>query len=236
MFVSLALTGGCLAWFVARLNAELWERKQLEREMDQISQIELHDVGDGLHEDLCQRLAGLAALGKLLESQLRSARTSESEVAGEITRELKQTLVLANQLADRLQPIAPLENGFLAAVNKLAAMTQAKFGTCCQVIDCGFPALLDRRLANNLFRVVQEALNNALSHPGATLIQIKLSSCDGSLRVEVTDDGIGMSDSGSSTGARLQVMRYCCELIEASLSLGRLMPHGTAVVVQLPER
>ena len=236
MFFALAFTGGCLAWFVARLNAQLWDRKQLERKVDQVTHREQHALGVSLHEDLCQRLSGLAALGKMLESRLQGASAAEAEVAGEITRELKETLRLANQMADRLQPIASLDNGFLAAVTELAAVTQAEFGTPCEVIDRGFPAVLDHNTASHLYRVVQEAVTNVIRHARATMMQIRLSSSADAIHVEVADDGIGISDSPSAPDRLgLQMMRYRSDLIKATLSISRISPHGTTVAVAIPQ-
>ncbi len=235
MFVALALTGGCLAWFVARLNAQLWERKQLERTVEQITQREQQDLGTSLHEDLCQRLAGLTALGKSLEKRLHGTNETGAEIASEITRELKQTLTLASQMAERLLPVAALQDGFLAAVNELATATEQEFGLRCQVVDSDFPTLIDPYTANHLYRMVEEATANVVRHAEATTIEIKLSSTDRAINVAVADDGIGIPETPEhQAGVGLQIMRYRSDLIHATLSISRLSPHGTAVAIQFP--
>ncbi len=215
----------------------LHERRQLEREVQEVSERVQRRIGENLHEDLCQRLTGIEAASKLLEKRLAAAQLPESQVAAEISREIKASWVAVRQMADELQPVALLEHGFVAALEELAARVRARGGITCQVKDHGFPAELDTFVATHLYRIAQEAVNNALQHAAAKGIVIALAADNGQLRLTVGDDGVGIPDSAEARGGMgLRIMRYRADLIGAAFEIRRSGERGTEVSARLPAR
>ena len=69
-------------------------------------------------------------------------------------------------------------------------------------------------MAGHLYRIAQEAVNNALKHAAPSEIRIGLEQRDGELVLEVDDDGEGFAESAlPNDGIGLRVMRYASELI-----------------------
>jgi signal transduction histidine kinase len=92
-----------------------------------------------------------------------------------------------------------------------------------------------------LYRIVQEALNNAETHSGAANIRIAADLSRAGAEIEVLDDGGGISDAKvrhAQSGGHFGVsgMRHRAEHIDARLQLGEAHPRGTRVAVSWPRR
>jgi signal transduction histidine kinase len=85
-------------------------------------------------------------------------------------------------------------------------------------------------VATHLYRIAQEAVNNALKHSGAKKIRLVVARADEGLKLAVQDFGRGFVPEklpGGSLG--LRVMRYRADLIGAKLDLTSIPGQGTAV-------
>ena len=92
-------------------------------------------------------------------------------------------------------------------------------------------------IANELYRIAQEAIHNAIRHGEARQITIRLSEQDGEVCLTILDNGRGCAGtSQESPGMGLRVMGYRASLIGAELTLQPRKRGGTAVVccVQKP--
>ncbi|MCL5098679.1 MAG: ATP-binding protein [Candidatus Omnitrophica bacterium] len=214
----------------------LRERKQLERQVQEVSEREQRRIGEVLHEDLCQRLSGLEAAGRMLEKKLKAANIPEAGVASEIAVELRESLTCACRMADELQPVSLLEHGFLAAIQKLADRAEKRAGFPCRVENRGFPGELELMAATHLYRITQEAVSNVIQHAQATLMTISLYGNCQRLSLTITDNGIGMpKGSAQGPGMGLHIMRYRADLIGAQLEIRAAKGGGTAVVCSRPK-
>jgi two-component system CheB/CheR fusion protein len=85
----------------------------------------------------------------------------------------------------------------------------------------------------NLYRIAQEATNNAIRHGKAKQISIELAAADGRHRLLVSDDGVGFNPSAMTNGTGLghHIMRYRARMIGASLTICSRPDGGTQVSV-----
>src|SRR5262249_39852934 len=84
--------------------------------------------------------------------------------------------------------------------------------------------------ATQLFRIAQEAVNNALKHARARNIRIGLVPDGRHATLEVTDDGIGIREpAATNSGIGLRIMRYRADLINAALTIQKGDKGGTKV-------
>ena len=82
----------------------------------------------------------------------------------------------------------------------------------------------------HLYRIAQEAINNAATHGKARNVSISLNTTDESMSLEIADDGVGISQlSHESSGMGLKVMQYRARLSGGELQV-RKGPHGGTVV------
>lgn len=210
------------------------ERQDLERQVQEASEREQRRIGENLHEDLCQRLAGIRAASQALSRKLKGEGFSEAELASEIAGELHESLRRAQQLADDLQPVALLEEGFVAALERLAESTQQRSGICCDFERTDFPTISDPVVATHLYRIVQEALHNAVQHSGAKRITVALTSGRDGLTISIHDDGTGLPPQArSAPGVGLRLMQYRTDLIGGKLIVESSPQLGTEVLCRV---
>ena len=240
--VSLLVAGIALALLVHSLNKRLAEearhlreRKQLERQVQDVSEREQRRIGENLHEDLCQRLTGIEAMSKVLEKRLGAKKRPEAQIASEISQELKDSVTCAREMAEELQPVSLLQAGLLAAVEELAQRTKKRGALACLVEDAGWPEELVPSVATHFYRIVQEALNNIIAHAQATQVVIRLSADEHRLTLTVTDNGVGLPESvAQARGMGLRILRYRSDLIGAELQIRPAPGKGTTLSCSCP--
>jgi signal transduction histidine kinase len=91
-------------------------------------------------------------------------------------------------------------------------------------------------LEEGLFRIAQEALNNALKHAAARSVTVRLRGDDGGVILEVTDDGRGSALLADEVkgGLGLTSMRERVTQLQGTLTIDSALGHGTRVTVEVP--
>jgi two-component system, LuxR family, sensor kinase FixL len=209
---------------------DITERKRLEREIIEISNREQQRIGQDLHDGLCQELAGIELMCQVLKQKLAAKSKAESTQVGEIARHIRDAISHTRRLARGLSPVELETNGFMSALHELAAHMQKLFRVECR-FECAAPVLIrDNVAATHLYRVVQEAVNNAVKHGKAGRILISLKLAGDKIALTVTDDGVGFA-SGAQTGAGmgLHTMKYRAGVVGAMLEVRSAAGAGTTV-------
>lgn len=195
--------------------------RQLIQEILEISNREQRRIGQDLHDGLSQHLTGIAFLSKVLEQKLSVGSPVEVSQAKELTQLVHQAIEMTRNLAHGLLPVELGEDGLMLALEQLATTVRNVFNTAC-VFSCNPPVLIsDASIATHLFRIAQEAVNNAIKHGSAKNITISLSNHDENYFLSIDDDGIGFpEDIDAKKGMGLRIMNYRSRMIGASLSVG----------------
>jgi signal transduction histidine kinase len=203
-----------------RKHIELLERShELEREIIRISEREQRRIGQDLHDGLCQYLAAVSCAAASLRNDLKKRLLpDESESAAEIAELLKQGVTQARNLARGLSPVYNDESGLDSALQELAAYSSRLLDIDCE-FDNNPPVLIrDNAAASHLYRIAQEALNNATRHGRATVF-ISLEEMAGIVTLRVSDNGIGLPGNADSGGMGLKVMDYRARAIGGELRI-----------------
>jgi PAS domain S-box-containing protein len=192
-----------------------------------------------LHDGLCQTLAGIAALSATLSRRLTAAADANgSAIAAEISGLLNEAIGEVHDLAHGLGPFGLKQAGLAKALGDLSVTVQYLHRVAC-TLECDGPfPRLDEELEENLFRIVQEAISNALAHGRADQIEIGLSCRHGEGVLSVRDNGVGLPDEAKRrAGTGLQTMAYRAHTVGAAFELRQSSPRGTAVICTfaLPE-
>ncbi len=216
---------------VSIIARNVTERKNLEREVLESAGREQQRIGRELHDSLGQELTGLSYLAKSLAQKLAAAGSPQTETAQMIASGTQQALREVRSAVQGLVPVEVDASGFMVALEKLAAQTTAHCGIDCR-IECPDPIQVDDNvLATHLFRIVQEAINNAVKHARARQIVVRPKSQNGTLCVTVEDDGVGIAeDARHNGGLGLRIMQYRAGVIDAALDVHSTEKGGTAVV------
>ena len=192
-----------------------------------------------LHDETLQSLAalrvGLSSAMRGSENELRSAVETAVESVTEEIANLRSLIV-------ELRPAALDEYGTGAAIESLAERISAREGIPVEArIDLSFErgdeaSRHTPELESTVYRLVQEALTNAVRHAGATHIRIDVSEHDGCVHAAVADDGRGFDPATANSGGfGLTGMRERVELADGELDIDS-GPEGTTVRARLPVR
>jgi signal transduction histidine kinase len=133
-----------------------------------------------------------------------------------------------------LRPEALEQEGLVAAVSRRAAALQAQYQLVFDLALCAEPAA-PFAVKEALYRIAQEAMHNALKHAQATKIRILLACVDGSIELEIQDNGKGFDPEGSFPGhLGLQSMRERATQLGGTLRTESAPGMGTAIIVRIP--
>jgi signal transduction histidine kinase len=214
-----------------RARLALLERsQQLEREIIDISEREQQRIGRDLHDGVCQYLAAIGFTAAMLNRDLERESSIRAEKAGEIANLLQDAAKRTRDLARGLSPVDRDEGGLESALDALASSTAKLAGISCSFICVGPVQIRDNPRAVHLFRIAQEALNNATNHGHAKAVVIALEASDGALSLRVSDDGIGFDPSRSEIkGMGLNIMRYRARMLAGTLDIQSNSPAGMMV-------
>jgi len=142
----------------------------------------------------------------------------------------------ARAIARGLVPVEIDAAGLLVALEQLTAEAQARCGIACRFVCNQPPVVGDTAKAAQLFRIVQEAVNNAARHARAGEIAVEAKGDAGRAVFEVRDDSVGISpDKQRAGGMGLSIMHYRAGVIGALLSVGPAPGGGTLVRCALPQ-
>jgi signal transduction histidine kinase len=231
-FLIVALVGAALRTksdMAAQRIALLEHSQRLEREIVNISEAEQRRIGQDLHDGLCQYLAGLTCSATSLRDDLQELHLrADANAAGELVKLLQDAVVQTRDLARKLVPAHVSRLGLVLALESLAQSVTRLHGITCRCRCHASSANWDEHTAMHLYRIAQEAINNATRHGKARNICLFLNAAGQSIRLRVVDDGTGISESPSD-GMGLDIMRYRARLIGGQLTIKTRNSRGTIV-------
>jgi signal transduction histidine kinase len=227
---------GCFLIFVAvgtaaRERILLLERsRKLEQEIIRISEREQRRIGQDLHDGLCQYYAAVGCAAGSLKHNLEKAGSPTAKSAAEIEELIMKGVGQARSLARGLAPVESDERGLQFALETLAATTSQLVGIDCR-LDCDSPvAIYDNTCANHLYRIAQEAINNAWRHGRATEIHLRLEAEGERVSLAIEDNGGGLPQPLPENGGMgLSIMQYRARMIGGQWSIEPRREGGTIV-------
>ena len=228
--LSLRREGDEIFCFVHDISAQ----RRLEREVLQISEDERRRIGRDLHDGLGQHLTALEMISHSLARDAKADAPEFAKTAEEIAKYTREAVSQTRKLAHGLAPVALDAQGLMAALNDLAYLT-SRTGVVCE-LECEAPVNVhDAAAATHLYRIAQEAVNNALKHAGAKRITLRLHNRGSFIELMIEDDGRGLPTRGEETrGMGLQVIDYRSRLIGGRLDVRSEPGQGVRIACLLP--
>jgi signal transduction histidine kinase len=211
--------------------SDITARKRMEKQITDISDREQRRIGQDLHDSLCQHLVSVAFAGELLRENLSRQSAPEAAQAEAIVEMVNEGISEARNLARGLYPVRLEVDGLASALEELTASVQARTGITCRFY-CDEPVcIFDEVAGSNLYRIAQEAINNAVKHGDCSSISVGLGAVEDEVTLTVKDDGVGLPNSLDGTGGMgLSIMNYRAAIIGASLDIRRGSGGGTIVI------
>ena len=215
-------------------EAALKRAKMAEHKILNISEETRERIGQELHDNLGQHLTGVAFLSEVLSTKLKKQGWADMQLVSKITSLINEAVLNTRQLAQGLYPVELKAAGLQAMLSQLANHVRSIYKIDCEVeFDEMFWAE-GPDVAINLFRIAQEASNNAIKHGGATQIIIKTSAAPDFCTLEISDNGRGLNWRGEHSGLGMHTMQYRASLVGATLRFDVSSNGGTSVVVSFP--
>jgi signal transduction histidine kinase len=174
---------------------------------------------------------------KIDVSSLIHDRVPDKEQPESLLRLIDETIQSVRRISNDLRPGILDDLGLVAAVEWAAKEFQSRTGTMCLLDLPENDFVIDREVATALFRILQETFTNVARHAHATQVNVRLAREDGSLILEVDDDGKGISEDQLSAGSSLGIlgMRERALLLGGELAISGAPGHGTTIKVRIPE-
>jgi signal transduction histidine kinase len=191
-----------------------------------------------LHDETLQELSALKLLLQTGEraTELDTAR----EMIARTVEQLQLTIEALQNLITDLRPAALDELGVTPAVEALVARTAASSGLDIETrIDLAYnsgrsPTPLTGEIESTVYRLVQEALTNAVRHSGAERAWVEVIEGERTVTVSISDDGGGFDPGDSGGGYGLVGMRERVELVDGQLLVDSARGKGTVVRAEVP--
>ncbi|MEI8313890.1 MAG: PAS domain S-box protein [Verrucomicrobiota bacterium] len=214
----------------AAITRDMSERRRLEGEIQRISETEKQQLGRDLHDGLTQQLTGVRYLASILKDTLSKQASPEADAAAQIVHELTTATRQARDLVHGLVPVVLHSGDFVPALQGIAASVNNLYKISCRVVAPQEIHLADADAARQLYRIAQEAINNAAKHSQGKRITVRLVTQRGRIILTVRDNGVGLpANHAASTGLGLRILKYRANLLHANLTIARAPRGGTVV-------
>ncbi|MFP3879741.1 MAG: MEDS domain-containing protein [Dehalococcoidia bacterium] len=216
---------------VERLTEAEQKIRALSQRLLDVQEKERRELGHALHDEVGGNLTAL-------KLAVNRARRRHSEVAARALEEADQIIdELIDQIrfiSHSIRPSVLDDYGLLEALRWYLERYQERTGVAINFTHDRLETRLPPQIETAAYRIVQEALTNAVRHSGARSIDVGLSEQDGLLMISVTDDGRGFDPSKITSGTGIAGMQDLAELAGGSLSVVSGLGEGTWISCGLP--
>lgn len=211
---------------------DITEQQRLQHHLMEAIEQEQARIGHDLHDGVGQLLTGIGALVEML--QLRLTGTEESE-AVRIRELVRQAIQQVRQLSRNMSPTAIQHRDLAASLELLADTVRTSFRRECVFTTEMEVKVTESTLSSHLFRIAQEAINNAIRHGNPTQIDISLrQNGPGHATMEIFNNGRTFDCRPGFEGIGLRVMNYRATLIHADFSVNCPPEGGVKVTCKFP--
>jgi signal transduction histidine kinase len=226
----------------AELQQEVEQRAHVEEalrksEMEKAVAAERNRLARELHDSVTQSLYSLTLLAaagqRMIQAEDLLQIAGNQARLGEIAQQALQEMRL---LVYELRPLALESEGLMGALEHRLETVERRAGIQARVLVEGEVELAPD-LEEELYRIAQEALNNALKHASASQVVLSVRVADESVELEVTDNGQGFdpAETHDTGGLGLISMQERADKIGGQLDIDSAPGEGTRVSVKVME-
>lgn len=207
----------------------------LSRRLMQVCETERAWIGRELHEDLCQRLMALTinlhSLSELPDTAAGDMRKGVAELCGGFIQLTGEILSISDRIHARLELL-----GLRTVARRYCEHLSAERQTAIDFRDDGVPDVVSSDIALAVFRVLQEAVTNALTHSAARRIAVSLEGSEEEIRLTVSDDGAGFDPDAvmKDRGLGLIGMRERLMAVGGDFAISSRPGAGTRIQARVP--
>jgi signal transduction histidine kinase len=216
----------------AELQRSRHQLQQLSARLQDAQEAERRSISRELHDEVGQALGLLLMDAGRLSSQLQADDEKGREAVQRIKTIAERTLQTVRNMALLLRPSMLDDLGLVPAVEWYAREMSQREGFEVEARSENVPEKLPDEVSLCIYRVVQEAVNNAQRHARATHVLVELSGMDGAIRVTIVDNGSGF-DPQRSRGMGLVGMDERVKRLGGTLTIDSRSGAGATIRVQI---
>ncbi|MGO8815863.1 MAG: PAS domain S-box protein [Terriglobia bacterium] len=225
-------------WAEEERQRSLEQFRALSARLQSIREEERKRVSREIHDQLGQALTGIKIDFRFLVRELPAGENEISRRIASILKLVDESIQTVRRIASELRPGMLDDLGLVAALEWAGQDFQRRTGTPCRLDLLPDDHTVDPECAITIFRIFQETLTNVARHARASEVDVRLTSEDAHLVLEVRDNGIGIPENKLSSGESLGIlgMRERAMLLRGELTISGLPEGGTMVRVRIPEK
>lgn len=185
-----------------------------------------------LHDALSQTLFSVSLLAQAAGDALATEPDRAREQLAELADLAREARAEVRALVQGMRPADLASDGLAGALERHLALLRRVHGVGLELVDEGWDADVDEQCAHQVFRIVQEAVSNALRHAAASRVAVRLRD----RVVEVVDDGKGFDPEAAAVRGRhlgLSWMRQRAEAAGGRLTIDAAPGRGTRILLEL---
>ena len=189
-----------------------------------------------LHDDICQRLALLSMELEQADRGSNGSNGSPNPKIEEIRQHCAEIAGDVQALSHKLHSSKLEYLGVVAAIRSFCREFCQQHDAVIQFSEEGVPSFLPRDISLSLFRVAQEALQNALKHSGVSQFLVSLRGTADEIQLDVSDDGTGFDVEVAlrEKGLGLVSMQERVHQVHGILTIKSTEKFGTKILVRVP--
>lgn len=217
---------------ITELKRKEVQLKELASRLIDVREQERGTLARELHDHLGALLTRLKV--EVCDIGRRLPRRVQETQLKTMTDRIDQMVDIVRNIASELRPLILDDLGLEAAI-EWQTREFAKWSGCRASLKLSLRSLgRDRERDTAVFRVVQESLTNVARHAHASSVRVSARTSRGQLRVQVEDDGIGISVNGIATSLGIAGMRERIEAVGGQFDVRPGRRRGTVVSVTVP--
>jgi signal transduction histidine kinase len=218
------------------LAFQIDERTRLEREVTRIGDEERRRLGQDVHDGVCQQLTAARLRCQVLQRKLEKKENLRPEELGALGGVLEDAIDEAHAVAKGLCPLQDTPSALADALRALVRRTQESTPMHCCFTLTGDVEVAEPSVAEQLYRIAQEALANAVRHSEANHVEVELASDHDELHLRIEDNGKGLPpDVRTHDGLGLRTMPHRAQTINATLTITPGAAGGTRITCRVPQ-
>jgi signal transduction histidine kinase len=209
--------------------------KELELESLRISEREQNRIGQDLHDDLCQVLAGVSCLMRVAEGRLASKVPEEVPYLTELNQQIIDAMHRTRALTHGLFPGKIQIADIRGALLELASQVKARFRVDVKTEFVGRFPHHSREQIIQIYRLTQEAISNSIKHGHATCINVRLEARHANMSLSIVDNGTGLNQAEpAEKGVGQHIMQSRTRSLGGELEIRNATDRGVAVLLNYP--
>jgi signal transduction histidine kinase len=212
-----------------RLSDLSEQRSELAQKLIATQESTLLHISRELHDEFGQILTAIGSMLRRAGRQAPEGSPLRADLV-EVSEIAQTTLDKVRSLSQALHPVTLEEAGLESTVDWYLPVVERQNGIVIHYSKTGTPFAVESRTGIHVYRVLQEALNNATRHSGTKELWVRLRFREQSLELDVEDHGSGFQSNGKR-GIGLVAMRERAELLNGKLEF--LHPQGSGTLVRL---